>query len=248
MKKITKQVKDNIVQVTIADERWYVKTDDNGNDIYVPSVTWVCGHYPKGVAFYKWLANHGWDEAEAIKNAAADKGSKIHLAIVDLINGEEVGMDRKYKDSQDGEAKELELEEYEALLSFAEWYKATKPKITVNEQVVFSDKFGYAGTVDLIAEIDGEKWIIDFKTGQYIWPEYELQLSAYRNAWQEMEIEKEEYKLAILQLGYRMNKRKYKFTEIKDKFNLFLSAREIWANETEGQKPLQKDLPLTIKL
>ena len=44
-------------------------------------------------------------------------------------------------------------------------------------------------------------------------------------------------KLAILQVGYARNKAGYKWTEIEDKFPLFLAARQIWSSETEGQEP-----------
>jgi hypothetical protein len=60
---------------------------------YVPSVTWITGHYPKGVQFYKWLAEHGWDESQAIKQAAGDNGSKVHDAISAILRGEEVRID-----------------------------------------------------------------------------------------------------------------------------------------------------------
>src|SRR4051794_35372068 len=85
MKKIIRETdeKNGIVQVTIADERWYIKEVEDPNTklpkfLYVPSVTWIAGHYPKGTEFYKWLANKGWDESQAIKVAAGDKGSKVH--------------------------------------------------------------------------------------------------------------------------------------------------------------------------
>ena len=41
-----------VVQITTTDERWYEK-----DGVFVPSVTWIAGHYPKGVQFYKWLAD-----------------------------------------------------------------------------------------------------------------------------------------------------------------------------------------------
>jgi hypothetical protein len=49
---------------------------------YVPPVTWIAGHYPKRIAFYKWFAEKGWDESQALKSAAGDKGSKLHEAEV----------------------------------------------------------------------------------------------------------------------------------------------------------------------
>lgn len=97
MKKLIRRVdpKRGILQVTTVDERWYCRTGTDpktGNPAmeYVPSATWIAGHYPKGIWFYKWLAKNGWDEAQAIKEAAADKGSKVHHAISALFDGVEI--------------------------------------------------------------------------------------------------------------------------------------------------------------
>lgn len=227
---------DGIVQITTLDERWYQKGDK-----YVPSVTWVAGHYPKGVAFYKWLANKGWDEAEAIKSSAGDKGSKVHRAIEELMSGATLKMDAKYSDGN-GQESELSVEEWECIMSFADWFKETKPKILQLEQVVFNDQMNYAGTVDMVCEINGKKFIVDIKTSQSIWPEYELQVSAYKHAMTGIE------GLAILQVGYRLNKRKWKFNEVEDKFDLFQSAYKIWLNENENVSPKQREYPVELAL
>jgi hypothetical protein len=99
----------------------------------------------------------------------------------------------------------------------------------------------------LICKIDGELYIIDFKTGQNVWPEYELQLSAYKAAYCEQNPVSSP-KLAVLQIGYRRNKDGYKFTDIPDKFDLFLAAKQIWANEHGADKPSQKEYPVTLSL
>lgn len=265
MQKIIKQVTGEIVQVTIADERWYVRQGKNPitglpENQFVPSVTWICGSYPKGKQFWHWLADKGWDEAEAIKSAAGDKGSKVHQAIVNLLNGNEVVMEDKYLNNTTEQPEELTLEEYECIMSFSKWYEETKPVILNKEFVVWNDEFNYAGTVDLLCRINGEIWLIDLKTSQNIWPEYELQVSAYKHALLEDKLNvlnnispKEvldwaNLKLGILQIGYRRNKNVWKFTEIEDKFDLFQSALKIWHNENAGVEPKAKDLPLKIKL
>lgn len=51
------------------------------------------------------------------------------------------------------------------------------------EQSVFSPKYFYAGTFDFLCEIDGKKYICDFKTSTGIYGrEYFYQTAAYRNA------------------------------------------------------------------
>jgi hypothetical protein len=239
------------MQVTTTDERWY-----QIGDKFVPSVTWIAGHYPKGIGFYKWLAQKGWDESQAIKTSAGDKGSKVHKAVEDLLNGKEIKIDSKYLNPSTTEMEELMVEEYECILSFYDWYQKVKPEICLVESMLFNSKEEYAGTVDIICKIDGVWYIIDLKTSQYIWKEHEIQISAYKHCDYYYDAKEglikvpieEEPKLAILQLGYKRNKAGYKFTEIEDKFDLFLSAKKIWKEEEGNKQPHQKDYPVTIKL
>ena len=238
------------VQITIADERWYIKTasDSDGNITSVteyPSVTWICDHYPKGIGFYKWLAEKGWNEAESIKEAAGDKGHKVHEAISSLLLGNTIKLDDKLLNADTGEMDDMKLEEYDAIMSFANWHKATKPKMLANEVTVFNELDRYAGTADFICEIDGVRWLIDFKTGQYVWPSYEIQLSAYKAA-----LPKELYpdKLAILQIGYKRNKNGYKFTEMEDQYELFNAAHQIWSKECSTVTMFKKDYPTSLSL
>ena len=253
MKREIKEIdaKNGVFRVTTADERWYtIASTDPVTELpvyqYIPSVTWIAGHYPKGIAFYKWLAEKGWDESQALKNAAGDKGSRVHKAIEMIIDGEEVQMDSRLANNE-GVEEELSVEEYEAIVSFTEWANESKPKFLLKEVTVISKKYGYAGTVDAVAEIDGQVWVIDWKTSQYIWPEYEIQVSAYLEGLKEMGKIKDA-KLAILQVGYRRNKHAYKWNEVTPQFDLFLSARSIWEKETKGEKPKQKDYPVAVKL
>lgn len=246
-----------IVQITTVDERWYARPVLDKNTSlptyeYVPSVTWICDYYPKGVGFYKWLANTGWDEAQAQKEAAGGRGSKVHLAIVDLLNGFPININAMYENPNTGNMEELSLEEYEALISFVAWHKLKKPVKIAVEIPVWNDDYGYAGTVDFVCVIDDELWLIDFKTSKEVWPSHIIQVSAYKHTKEIQEIMKlnnfKEIKLSILQLGYKKNKLGYKPNDIEDEFDLFLAAKTIWAKETDGQKPKQKDYPVSISL
>jgi hypothetical protein len=239
-----------IVQITTYDERWYAQdTTDPATGIptyrFVPSVTWITHFYPKGEAFLRWYAKHGWDEAEALKSAAGDKGSKIHLAIADLLEGNAVKIDSKYLNKSTGVVEELTANEYEAVMSFLEWYLEAKPEVVAFEYVVFNSAEGYAGTVDLKCKLGGEVWILDVKSGPDVHPEHELQVSAYKHA----EGQEDVTKIGILQVGYKRNKtKKFKVTEVPDKFGVFLSTKMIWRNETEGVAVSQKDYPLSIAI
>src|SRR3990167_5221266 len=189
MQKDIRTLKDGgLVQVTLVDERWYARpkmdevTGLPATYEFVPSVTWICGFYPKGIGFYKWLANTGWDEAQAIKEAAGGRGSKVHLAIEALINGVPVSMQDSFNNPNTGKDEPLTLEEYEALLSFKGWWDKAKPKVVSQNVTVWSKEFGYAGTLDLVCLIEGKLWIVDFKTSQSVWMSHEIQVSAYKHA------------------------------------------------------------------
>jgi hypothetical protein len=232
-------------RVTTPGERWYVK-EVGGKETFVPSVTWICDYLPKGVGFYKWLANKGWDEAEALKASAADKGSKVHNAIARLLDGFEVKIDERFPNS-DGVEEDLRPEEYEAIMSFVDWFNEVKPEILAHDMVVWGEKDSYAGTLDLLCRIKGEAWLVDFKTSQSVWPSHHIQVTAYAMT-PDVVQPYGQVKLAILQLGYRLNKKKYKFNEIEPKPALFEAARTIWKSETDGVVPQQKDYPVKLKL
>jgi len=271
MKKIIRETdeKRGIVQITVADERWYTKPGKNpetGIPVYtpVPSVTWISGFWPKGIGFYKWLADKGWDEAEAAKQAAGDKGSRVHLAIEKILNGEEFRIDTKVLDKNTAELTELTYEELLCVKSFIDWRNEAKPEVIATETTIFSERGGYAGTVDCVCRIDGQLYVIDFKTSKQVWKEHELQISAYRVALENGEnplyernpngtdsnklVDVSNLKTAILQVGYERNKAGYKFTEIDDAFPLFKVAQQIWKAEVGDNHPgfTKRDFPIVL--
>ncbi len=241
-----------IVQVTTDDERFYIR---EGKDevtglpkhIYLPSCTWICGYAPKGIGFYKWLADKGWDESEAIKKERGKYGSRVHKAVEALLGGETVAMDTVFLNQESGLPEMLTFEEYDAILSFKSWWTALNEKHTVEvievEYTIWNEAEGFAGTIDLILNIDGVNWIIDLKTSQNVWLSHEIQVSAYKHS-----VELPDVHVAILQLGYKKNRNNYKFTEVEDKWTKFLAAREFWREEHDGAKPFQRDYPLSISL
>jgi hypothetical protein len=68
--------------------------------------------------------------------------------------------------------------------AYLEFVKVWEPDELVVEATVGNRKYGYMGTLDVIARLrDGQLWLLDWKTaGSGIWPENALQLAAYRNA------------------------------------------------------------------
>lgn len=230
-----------VIQITTLDERWYRHPDHP--DIDFSSWTWVAGCYPKGIQFYKWIASKGWDESQAIKQSAGEKGSRVHKGIEILLAGGPLRMNDVLPDN-DGNQAEFSVEEWECLMSFADWFKDTKPEILQTEQSVFNFTLNHAGTLDLKCKIGEDIWIIDFKTGQNLWPEYEVQVNGYKSC-ENME---DVTKMGILRIGYKANKRHWKLDEIDPCPQLVQAAHEIWLHEYGNVKPRQMEYPTELCL
>ena len=52
---------------------------------------------------------------------------------------------------------------------FLAWQFKNKVKFLESEKRIYSEKLWFAGTVDAVAEIDGKKYVVDFKTMAKMW-------------------------------------------------------------------------------
>lgn len=66
--------------------------------------------------------------------------------------------------------------------SFDQFLEDWNPQYLYSEAFVFSRTYGYGGTLDAIVRINGVNYVLDIKTGNNVWPEVGLQLSAYARA------------------------------------------------------------------
>jgi hypothetical protein len=244
--------KNRIISVTVQDERFYSRESVNPSTglpefIFVPSVTYILTAMAKGKGFENWLKTQG-ENADEVKLAAGNKGSRIHRAVDTLINGGIVGIDAEFPDSDDVQ-KPLSAEEYEALMHFAAWHQEAKPEYIATDFLLWGD--GYAGVADILCRIGGELYLVDLKTGQGLYESYTLQVSAYKHA-RPITLEDPPdlltAKLAILQVGNRRIKKGYKFTEVEDKYPVFRAVQTVFNNEHGTESPRQIDLPMEIKL
>lgn len=71
------------------------------------------------------------------------------------------------------------------IMAFLDWVKDHKVIFLQSERMVYSRSIGYVGITDLIAIIDGKRYICDYKTSKGLYDEYYLQLSAYWIAYEE---------------------------------------------------------------
>jgi hypothetical protein len=101
------------------------------------------------------------------RDTAADVGTRVHLFAEQLARGEE---------------PEPTAEEAPFVAAYRAFLAEYRPRFLAVEEMVCSLRHGYAGTLDAIAVIGGETFLLDVKSGAGIYPETGLQLAAYANA------------------------------------------------------------------
>lgn len=142
--------------------RWY-----ESGGVWKPSVTTILSTLSKGIGYDKWLGNSAsYEAAVEYRDKAADRGSRLHTLIAQLIMGGTIDISL------------LPENEIKVLLGFREFWVAFQPIPLAVECPLFHPDLPVAGTVDLICRIDDKNYIIDFKTGA-LWPSYQIQLSWY---------------------------------------------------------------------
>lgn len=155
------------------------------------SVTAVTGQLDKSGPLMYWAANlckeHLLDmynnrvviDADVIEKAiwqyrekrdqAADTGTIVHEWAEKHIAGENPPIPEN-DDAING------------IIAYLKWVKEHDVKFYESERMVYSKKHNYVGLMDAAAVIDGKKYAVDFKTSKGIYPEYYMQIAAYRAA------------------------------------------------------------------
>lgn len=121
---------------------------------------------------------------ETIKQAAAGIGSNVH-ALIEWTLRTEMGITAGAQPKLAGNPAVMGFAAWEA------WRKGVNLTPILIEQTVFSRTHGYAGTLDLLAELNvpgigRTHAVLDWKTSKSLHPEYDLQISAYGKGITEM--------------------------------------------------------------
>ena len=137
---------------------------------YYPSVTTVLSFQEKP-ELIAWRKRVGDAEANRISRIASTKGSKVHLACENYLQG---------KETEWGIAESDAREAFQAFIPVLE----NVTVVHAMETRMWSDKLEVAGTVDLIAEVDGELTVLDWKTSSRYKrkediPDYFKQMATY---------------------------------------------------------------------
>lgn len=136
------------------------------NGSWYPRVTAICDIKAKP-GLYKFYGDlNNFAEGSRIKALSANEGTKVHETIEALLKGE---------------TPVLTPEVAPAVEAFGQFQKEheilTHPAMI--EQRVHHPEERYAGTIDVLAKVDGKVGVLDIKTSSGIWRDYNLQTVAY---------------------------------------------------------------------
>jgi len=136
----------------------------------------------------------------------------------------------------EGEIEEISLEIKQPVGAFLEWTKSNNFIVLEKEQTVYSKK-GFAGTLDLVAKLNKKLYIIDIKTSSGFYPEYVLQIGAYKMAYEEMKKTKR-LKMGILRLDKVTGSPEFKdySNEYSKASKAFLHLLGYWRLQKGGKK------------
>ena len=129
----------------------YYQVEDGGEMLDLVSITSVTSHRNRA-KFAKWIKKVGNAEADRITKAATSRGTDMHTLTEYYLKNEQAPTDV--------------LPISKMLFNIAKPFLDSITNIHALESSMYSKELGIAGTVDCIAEYDGELAIIDFKTSK----------------------------------------------------------------------------------
>ncbi|MEE8131842.1 MAG: hypothetical protein V3T98_02250 [Candidatus Paceibacterota bacterium] len=139
--------------------------------IWYPRVTKIVDIKSKPALYRFYAEMNGFQEGEAVKKKSASEGTIIHEIVEKIFKGEKLEIEEKVAPA------------INAFISFLNEKNINVDPEFVEKQVVHFDE-RYAGTLDALALIDGKFGVLDIKTSQAIYRDYNLQTSAYISALQ----------------------------------------------------------------
>jgi genome maintenance exonuclease 1 len=128
----------------------YYKVPTEEELLRLVSITSVTSHFNKEI-FVNWRKKVGEVEAERITKAATSRGTDMHTLVEHHLKNESLPEVQPISDF---------------LFKIAKTDLSRINNIYALEGSLYSKQLGIAGTVDCIAEYDGELAIIDFKTSK----------------------------------------------------------------------------------
>lgn len=136
---------------------------------WYPRVTKIVSIKVKPALYRFYAKMPDFKSAEAMKEQSASEGTLVHDTIEGILTGKNPSIPLTIRPAVEGFLKFLEENSIEVEPRYIE-YRLHHPE------------YRYAGTLDAIATMGGKTGILDIKTSQAIYRDYDLQTSAYMAA------------------------------------------------------------------
>lgn len=140
------------------------------DEIWYPRVTSIVSIKAKPALYMFYASLPNYQTGEAIKAKSAEEGTLIHETIEAILRHDPVVVPESIKP---------------AIGAFMNFYNKNDVIAHKIEERVISKKHHFAGTMDVLAEINGKLGVLDIKTSIAIYRDYSMQTSAYIEALRE---------------------------------------------------------------
>lgn len=153
----------------------------------VPGTTTVISRFKESGGLIHWAWQLGVDgkDYRQERDSAASAGTLAHAMIEEYLNGrdpEMVLVNVEYDEATDQAIRDGAVKGFGA---FQEWAEQTKLEVLAQEMHLVSEEYRFGGTPDGIGICAGKLSLLDWKTGNRIYPDHLEQLAAYRQLWHE---------------------------------------------------------------
>jgi hypothetical protein len=192
-----KQQPEPIYRLDSSGHRYYYKFDEKGEPVFFTSVTtMIHSTLPTSPFLIAWKVNKGEKEAREELEEKSNYGTFLHIQCAELLINGTYSLDKlPNKLTSYLEVNKLQQDWVKwvddlkkDILAFAQFMIDYNVKPLAIEIVLYHPTDGYAGAIDLVAELDWKKaricGIIDIKSGKKgFYESHEIQLGAYKEMW-----------------------------------------------------------------
>ncbi len=135
--------------------------------VWYPRVTSIVNIKAKPALYRYYAGMPNFRAADDAKEASAREGTLVHEAVEAIARGEHPVVDPLVQPSVE---------------AFVEFARNNEIEPLLIEERIISRAHRYAGTIDMLARVNGVVGVLDIKTGKRIYRDYGMQTSAYVGA------------------------------------------------------------------
>jgi len=139
------------------------------DDVWYPRVTKIIGIKSKPALLYFYGEAKSYKHAHDISQKSAEEGTRVHEVSQAMLLGQNPEVDEDIRPA---------IEAFQRFMA----EKKVETSAEYIERRIVNREHRYAGTIDALALIDGKFGVMDIKTSQAIYRDYDLQTSAYMDS------------------------------------------------------------------